>query len=377
MVHQLPQQLDYLRAALEQEKKPLGILLGAGAPMSMRPDGVPLIPGLEDLTQLVLNEIEPTHREDVARLVSHLSDADQRNLEAVLNYVRSLAALPGTEPIRGVSPESLAGIDKAICEVVRQHVDADLPNSPNPYLSLALWIRAVRRLSPTQVFTTNYDLLMEQALERRRVAYFDGFMGSREPTFDLQAIEEDDLPTRWTLLWKLHGSINWSQDANGHVFRRPADAADASSALVYPSHLKYDQSRRLPYLAMMDRLKAFLRKPGAILVSCGFSYRDQHINEVIDQSLRANPTASVHALLYGSIDQYEEAEGLAAGLHNLTLMAETSGVVGGRRGTWAGPEAGDGTAPTCDLGDFAAFGDMLDDLTGEVARAAFEVETDV
>lgn len=345
--------------------------------MSMRPDGVPLIPGLEDLTQLVLNEIEPTHREDVARLVSHLSDADQRNLEAVLNYVRSLAALPGTEPIRGVSPESLAGIDKAICEVVRQHVDADLPNSPNPYLSLALWIRAVRRLSPTQVFTTNYDLLMEQALERRRVAYFDGFMGSREPTFDLQAIEEDDLPTRWTLLWKLHGSINWSQDANGHVFRRPADAADASSALVYPSHLKYDQSRRLPYLAMMDRLKAFLRKPGAILVSCGFSYRDQHINEVIDQSLRANPTASVHALLYGSIDQYEEAEGLAAGLHNLTLMAETSGVVGGRRGTWAGPEAGDGTAPTCDLGDFAAFGDMLDDLTGEVARAAFEVETDV
>ena len=377
MVHQLPQQLDYLRAALEQEKKPLGILLGAGAPMSIRPNGAPLIPGLEDLTQLVLNEIAPEHRDDVARLVSHLPKTDRQNLEAVLNYVRSLAALPGTKPVRGVSPESLAGIDKAICEVVRQHVDAELPDSPNPYLSLALWIRAVRRLSPTQVFTTNYDLLMEQALERRRVAYFDGFMGSREPTFDLQAIEEDDLPTRWTLLWKLHGSINWSQDAEGHVFRRPADAADASSALVYPSHLKYDQSRRLPYLAMMDRLKAFLRKPGAILVSCGFSYRDQHINEVIDQSLRVNPTASVHALLFGSIDQYDEAKNLAAGLHNLTLMAENSGVVGGQSGAWAETDSEAGPAPTCDLGDFAAFGTLLDSLTGEVARPAFGVGADV
>jgi hypothetical protein len=123
-------------------------------------------------------------------------------------------------------------------------------------------------------------------------------MGSREPIFDIQSIEEDSLPSRWTLLWKLHGSINWRQDENGEVLRRPADADDGGSALVYPSHLKYDQSRRQPYLAMMDRLKAFLKKPGAILVSCGFSYRDQHINEIIDQSLRGNPTASVQGLLF-------------------------------------------------------------------------------
>ncbi len=373
--HPLAQQLDYLRAALEQEKKPLGILLGAGAPMSIRVGDAPLVPGLEDLTAFVLSDVDESYRPSVQTLVGHLDEDERGNLEAILNYVRALAALPGTGSVRGVEKSTLDKLDSAICRVVRERVNAELPQSDNPYLSLALWIRAVRRLTPTQIFTTNYDLLMEQALERRRVAYFDGFMGSHEPVFDLQAIEEDDLPSRWTLLWKLHGSINWTQDEMGNVVRRPANAADNSSALVYPSHLKYDQSRRLPYLAMMDRLKAFLRKPGAILVSCGFSYRDQHINEVIDQSLRANPTASVHALLYGSLDDYPEATGMASGLHNLALLAQDAAVIGGSRGTWSAEheaDAGD-EAASCDLGDFAAFGSFLQSLTGDASR--IEVET--
>lgn len=368
--HPLTQQLVYLRAALEQEKKPLGILLGAGAPMSIRVGGEPLVPGLEALTEYVVGDVEERYRPALDSLLQHLDESDRGNLEAILNYVRALAALPGASPVRGIDKDVLAGLDSAICRVVRDRVNVDLPPGSNPYLSLALWIRAVRRFTATQVFTTNYDLLMEQALERHRVAYFDGFMGSREPIFDLQAIEEDDLPARWTLLWKLHGSINWAQDTSGNVVRRSADAADGASALVYPSHLKYDQSRRLPYLAMMDRLKAFLRKPGAILVTCGFSFRDQHINEVIDQSLRANPTASVHALLYGALDGYGEANGLASGLHNLTLLADDAGVIGGGVGTW---EARDGTAPSCGLGDFVQFGDFLQNLTGELSRVDVEM----
>lgn len=369
--HPLSQQTDYLRAALEQEKKPLGVLLGAGAPMAILVDGKALVPDLGELTAFVLSEIDAEHRTALNTLVGHLEEKDKGNLESLLNYVRALGALPGKTSIRGVEVSAIGELDAAICRVVREHVDAKLPKTENPYLSLALWIRAVRRLAPTQIFTTNYDLLMEQALERQRVAYFDGFMGSHEPVFDLEAIEEDELPSRWTLLWKLHGSINWSQDAEGNVIRRPADAKDQTSALVYPSHLKYDQSRRLPYLAMMDRLKAFLRKPGAILVSCGFSYRDQHINEVMDQSLRANPTASVQALLYGSLDDYDDAKKLASGLHNLALMAEDGGVIGGSEGRWATQNA-DGseedTSVKCDLGDFAAFGNFLQTLTGDLSR---------
>lgn len=369
MVYDVQQQVDYIRAALEQEKKPLGFLIGAGAPMSMHANGVSLIPGLEELTQKVQTDIKPEYASAINTLLGHLDSKDAGNLEALLSYVRTLAALPGSSDIRGVSVEALSKLDAEICKVIRTYVDQTLPLGDSPYFALALWISAVRRLVPTQIFTTNYDLLMEQALERQRVAYFDGFMGSREPSFDLQAIEEDPLPSRWTLLWKLHGSINWSQDEHGNVVRRPANADDAASALIYPSHLKYDQSRRLPYLAMMDRLKAFMRRPGAILITTGFSFRDQHINEVIDQSLRANLTASVQGLLFGSLSDYKDASALAEDLPNLTLLAEDAAVVGSVSSAWGTGEPDDeGSASPmkCALGDFAELGKLLRDLTGEL-----------
>lgn len=262
----------------------------------------------------------------------------------------------------------LSKLDADVTNTVRRHVNEELPSGDNAYVSLAVWIGAVRRLSATQIFTTNYDLLMEQSLERQKVAYFDGFMGSRQPSFDLQAVEEDQLPSRWTLLWKLHGSINWSQDDAGNVVRKVLDATDRSSALVYPSHLKYDQSRRLPYLAMMDRLKAFMRRPGAVLVTTGFSFRDQHINEVLEQSLRANPTASVQGLLFGQLSDYEEAITMARNLPNLVLIAGDAGVVGTIRAPWAPDEGDDDSGPSpaeCDLGDFAVLGNLLRNMTGE------------
>lgn len=335
--------------------------------MSLQTDGKPLIPGLEALTDLVVEEADSDYVEALETLVGHLPTKDQRNLEQILNYIRTLMSLPGTQDVRGIAVDTLAKLDADVTNTVKRHVSEDLPAGDSAYASLAVWIGAVRRLSATQIFTTNYDLLIEQSLERQRIAYFDGFMGSREPSFDLQAVEEDQLPSRWTLLWKLHGSINWSQDQAGNVVRKVLDLADPTSALVYPSHLKYDQSRRLPYLAMMDRLKTFMRKPGAVLVTTGFSFRDQHINEVLDQSLRANPTASVQALLYGQLAGYEEARAMARNLPNLVLIAEDAGVVGTIDAPWAATDADDGTQveTKSDLGDFAVLGDLLRGMTGE------------
>jgi hypothetical protein len=368
LTHDLAQITGYLRSALEQDKKPVGFLIGAGAPMSLKPGGVPLIPGLEDLTKEVREQLEDTDARAFEKLLTQLPGNESNNLESILNYVRALAALPGSEDVRGIPMATFASLDHAICKIVRAQVDKDLPDEENAYLALALWIGAVRRISPTQLFTTNYDLLLEQALERQRITYFDGFMGSRKPAFELQAIEEDLLPSRWSLLWKLHGSINWTQDEKGNVSRQAPNAENDSSALIYPSNLKYDQSRRLPYLAMMDRLKTFLGKPGAVLIGVGFSFRDQHINEVIEQSLRANPTASVQALLHGDLGGYDDAVALTRRLTNLVLIARDAAVVGSVQATWTPLIEGDShreTAVTCDLGDFERLGELLREITGQ------------
>jgi hypothetical protein len=233
------------------------------------------------------------------------------------------------------------------------------------------------------MFTTNYDLLAEQALEENRVPYFDGFLGSRDTFFDLQAMEQDQLPIRWARLWKIHGSVNWVEGDDGKIHRR---SSSSSKQLIYPSHLKYDESRRMPYLAMLDRLRAFLSQPAAILIVCGYSFRDEHLNEVMLQGLQGNSTASIFALLYSKLSNYDSATQLASTRSNLNILARDGGVLGTRAAKWSTSDSkppqpeGPGVIWTADpqnqstfhsefvLGDFAKLGLFLQDIIGRSDR---------
>ena len=175
--------------------------------------------------------------------------------------------------------EELEKLDSDICDKIYELTQKTLSNNETAYHRIAAWVDAGSRTLSVELFTTNYDLLMEQALEDFRVPYFDGFAGVRKPFFDLRAMEEDKLPPRWARLWKLHGSINWFQDSNGAVFRGTSGEAKARR-VIHPSHLKFDESRRMPYLAMIDRLRAFLKQPSSVLVICGYSFRDDHITKL-------------------------------------------------------------------------------------------------
>ena len=203
--------------------------------------------------------------------------------------------------------------------------------------------------------------MIEQGLEAHKAPYFDGFIGSRLPFLDIAAIEQDQLPVRWTRVWKLHGSINWQFEKGAGVVRRIGGSA-GGAALIHPSHLKYEQSRRMPYLIMIDRLRSFFRKPSAVLVVCGYSFRDEHINECIVEGLRSNPSAVVFGLLFGKLESYQQALDLANGASNLKLLARNGAIVGGRKGDWKKSE--DGNAIEFLHGNFAAFGELLNELAG-------------
>jgi hypothetical protein len=250
-----------------------------------------------------------------------------------------------------------------------------------PYHQVAAWAGAVPRDHAIEFFTTNYDLLLEQALEDCRVPYFDGFAGVRKPFFDLRAMEEDALPPRWARLWKLHGSINWYQIPGSGVFRGSAGEDAGVQARDTPSHLKYEESRRMPYLAMMDRLRAFLRQPSCVLVTSGYSFRDEHINEAIVQSLQASPSSMAFGLLFGQLHEYPMAVDLSRRCTNLSLLAENGGIVNCRECDWEDRAVEWATDPAhsateaaelelrdesaCrrfDLGNFSALGRFLDGL---------------
>ena len=331
--------LAYLQQCLASDKRPLGVFLGAGCPLSIRVDeDKALIPDIAGITELVRSSIqEGSCAESLAAVERHFSDDGREgiSMEDVLTHIRSLRAVAGNASVRGLTASDLDQLDDAICTEIHRIVSKELPGVDTAYHNLVRWVDVIAREHAVQLFTTNYDLLLEQALEEFRVPFFDGFAGVRTPFFDLRAIEEDTLPSRWARVWKLHGSINWYIWPNRGVFRGDPTGKEGIRRVIHPSHLKYEESRRMPYLAMLDRLRAFLRQSTATLIIVGYSFRDQHLNEVVLQGLRSTPSATAFALLFGDRDSYPEAVHLAKARPNLTLLARDGAVVGGAKLNWA------------------------------------------
>jgi len=389
--------LGHLQQCLSSDKRPLSLFLGAGCPLAIKAtegEVAPLIPDITGITQIVQEKLSacPECSPSLQVLENNFrtDGKDYFSVEDMLTQIRSLRAVAGKAEVRGLSAEHLDKLDKEICEIIYELVDKTLPNFKTPYHDVASWVDSIRRENPIEVFTTNYDLLMEQAFENAKVPYFDGFAGVREPFFDLRAMEEDVLPPRWARLWKLHGSINWYQADDKGVFRGNAKSDRGLKRVIHPSHLKYQESRRLPYLAMLDRLRAFLKHPTATLLTCGYSYRDEHINEIIIQGLEYTKTAVAFALLHGNIGDYSNATSLAFKNSNLNLLARDGAVIGGQMVTWQERDVDSDTedlsewvtwkqidsAGTCHkeraellLGDFKVFGSFLQELSGNLKRS--------
>lgn len=378
-------QATLLQQALVSNKMRVGTFLGAGCPLAIRvPNGAwtkPLIPDIAGLTTEVREVIQASqnHKDRLENVLRRLKDSGipVPNVEEILSHVRALHEVIGTSNIDGLSKRDLDELDVEICRVTNDVVKVRLPSGDTPYHHLATWIGAIARVHAVEIFTSNYDLLMEQALEERKVPYFDGFVGSDRTFFDLTSMEQDNLPPRWARLWKVHGSINWWQSSTGEIQRR-ADAP-GDRLLIHPSHLKYTQSRRMPYLAMLDRLRAFLSAGQVVLMTCGYSFTDQHVNEIIFQGLSGNPKAICFGLLFGDRVKSPEAVAQARKHANFSLLAADGAVLGTVDNDWhsiaktehafhglavrTGDLAGRSISPIerCKfmLGDFRTLGDFL------------------
>ena len=367
--------VDALRAILVVDKLPVGFLLGAGCPSSIKADdqdGAPLIPDARGLTKEVVDRSSGLVAELIQRLRAMLVEDGQRSptIEHMLTRVRAMKTVVGNDKVRGFSGTDLRDLEKSICSTISKVVNKTLPESATPYHSLVRWIG--QRANGSVVFTTNYDLLVEQAFEVNQVPFFDGFVGSYQPFFDQHAMERGDLLERWALVCKLHGSINWRFNYKRNTIVRSLEGT-GDELLIHPSHLKYTESRRMPYSVMFDLLKAFIgneKKPVA-LFTIGYSFSDDHINDTIADSLRANPSAVCYALQYGKFSAYPQIANLAQRCSNLHVLAPDEAVIAGRPVHWEKcsrkqvEELGGAFRPQCSNEDISApASDDVDD--GEV-----------
>lgn len=363
--------------AFSQDKRHLGFLIGAGCPASVRITmngrSTPLIPDIMGLTSVVCESLATSSTFPILRKLFEEDGTKNPNVEQMLTTVRHMLRVTRAGTTRGLQREDLENLERCICDVVYNATCVELPSRDTSYHKFCRWIRDIEREVPITILTTNYDLLLEQALEDEEVPYFDGFAGARRPFFDIRAIESDLLPPRWVRLWKLHGSINWRLVDTGRlsVVREMNGTRTGGQLLVHPSELKYDQSRRMPYLAMFDRLRFFLRTPGAVLVTCGYSFADDHLNEALIQGLVSNPTATVFGLLYKTFDEEAAAVVLSSRApSNLALLAKDGALIRRRREAWTSADAtaaDDGTGARAvrefDLGDFDVLASFMEGMT--------------
>jgi len=290
--------------------------------------GRPLMPGVEQLTTQAIESLTGQQRAAAEAIRAELGAA--ANIESILTRIRLLQQALGSAQVHGLDSNGYKTLGVEVCKKIGEVVGAPLPKERNAYTELISWVSGTLRTHAVEIFTTNYDLLFEEAFERSRASYFDGFTGGHLPFFDPVSVASDDLPPRWSRLWKLHGSLGWALEGDSVVRGRGRTA----SQLVYPDHLKYELTQKQPYSALFERMRQFLLTPDSILLTSGFSFRDAHICAVLDEALAMNANASVMAFQYMPLASEEPACKLAYERPNLSVYASDGAVIGGVKGTW-------------------------------------------
>jgi hypothetical protein len=341
--HDPRREIETVRDHLASHDKPLAFLIGAGGSLAARNvAGEPLVPGIQQLRDLCRQEVEKLGKASAAgyeaiRGELRSSLGHEPTVEDTLSCVRTkLAALAGDDHLVGLDSAEMETVERTIRETIAGAVrpkDGEIAY-PLPHQALARWINSIDRRHAVEIFTTNYDTLIERALEDEQVPLFDGFVGSREPFFDPAALahREEAPGRRWARLWKIHGSINWhrSERLKGRIVR--TNETD-SGELIYPSLHKYEESRKQPFVAMLQRLADVLNhREETVLFTLGYGWGDQHINAVIFEALAANPRTHVIALMFNEVP--EAVEPVKGRRHNLSVLGPESAMVGGIRGRW-------------------------------------------
>ena len=333
---------EYIRMVqqiLASDTKRIGFLFGAGTSIACK-SGVTdsKIPGVKEMTEIIIKSITEKKYLDALNQVKEELEGDKKEfyIEYILSIIIQKIKVVGKDKLCGLTKKDLEDLKKKIelkiMELVSVHKKLSSFRDKLIHNDFSLWIKLAQRKYPVEVFTTNYDYLFEISFENQNIPYFDGFIGSYQPFFFPSAVEDSTYYPRVTKLWKIHGSLGWKKDdESGKIYR---DQNDSTNIIIYPSALKYEHSQKLPYLSFMDRLKAFLKEDDGILLTCGYSYSDEHINESLLQGLSMTKTSHVIAFFFDNFDETSAISQLAKTEPKLSIYGKDNAVINGKFGKW-------------------------------------------
>lgn len=160
-------------------------------------------------------------------------------------------------------------------------------------------------LPKPNIFTTNYDLYSEKAMDELGITYTNGFSGFiaryfNPSIFNYALAEQMDISSyKWNIidsfiyLFKIHGSVNWIEVQESNKLFGIKELQDfsydflvkQSNVMIYPSPIKQNASLGTPYSDLFREFQTRITQKQSILVTMGYSFCDEHINNLIYQAL--------------------------------------------------------------------------------------------
>ena len=167
-------------------------------------------------------------------------------------------------------------------------------------------LRSFGALSKTQIYTTNYDLAFEYAMDELFIEYRDGFSGFVNRLFDPRTLVESGKPS----LVKIHGSVNWvSEDGRikaiqpkfeqGHIVIKQDEL---KPVLIYPTSNKLHETYSTPYSELMRHMLDEMKSGSNAVIVMGYKYGDDHVNEILYKALE-NPRNVFYFFIFDDPDK--------------------------------------------------------------------------
>ena len=270
----------------------IGFFLGAGTSWKA---GYPLMP---ELTVQVLKRLKEEEGTLLDSLVSRSSSTPvdkakgEPNIEIVSDILE--ASILSADAKQADYPRMLE-----LRRSIRQHIVEVLLDVKNPKLDDHIrFFNALNRLlagRPEQVwlFTPNYDMLFEIASSLVRLPLIDGFVGSSVRFFSVGSLLLESgsveghtfqpLAQPTIRLVKLHGSLDWWRYNSTTYSTIDATVLQGNPdrAVVLPRKKKMTETLDPPFEELFRISARILGTACKYLVSCGYGFGDQHINETL------------------------------------------------------------------------------------------------
>lgn len=214
------------------------------------------------------------------RTIDELREFHSRIQREIRDIVRFGYSAPNDE-----KPERIGTLEKPIVSI-DDHLD---------FVEAVFRSRraGLERRPPVSFFTTNYDTLLEDALALGRIQTSDGFSGGTMAFWDPASVSDvshTNDARHQAIIHKLHGSIDWFLSPADVVVRRREGADYPLEAnerlLIYPQATKYQITQRDPFASLFTAFRSALTSSeSGLFAICGYSFRDDHINEQIDRAM--------------------------------------------------------------------------------------------